>query len=73
MGNEEFKQNQYSDQQKELDPSESNDSGSSSTVNDHTKEIQKLQDQVQQLQDQLAVYRTESQEREKKLEKELVE
>ncbi|MFX0124759.1 MAG: hypothetical protein ACFFAE_14105 [Candidatus Hodarchaeota archaeon] len=73
MGNEEFRRNHYSDQQKQLDPSEPADSETSPTVDSHSKEIQKLQDQVQKLQHQLATSQIESQEKEKKLETQLYE
>jgi len=71
MGNEEFRKNQFSDQQKQLDPSESVDSETLSITKDRSKEIQKLHDQIQQLKDQLTTHQTEFQEREKKLEYEL--
>ena len=67
MGNEEFRKNKFSDQQKQLDPLESVDSETLSIANDRSKEIQKLHDQIQQLQNQLATF----QEREKKLQQDL--
>ncbi|UCG04069.1 MAG: hypothetical protein JSW11_08790 [Candidatus Heimdallarchaeota archaeon] len=70
MGNEEFRQNEYSNQQKQL---ESTGSESPSTTDNQSNKIQKLQDQVQQLQDQLAIYETEFQKREEELKKELKE
>lgn len=58
MRNEEFKQNQDSDHQKQLDPSEPTDSETSQTmelitVDDYSKEIQKLQDEVKKLEKEL--------------------
>ena len=73
MRNEEFKKNEFSDQRKPLDPQESTDSQTLSITNAHSKEIQKLQNQILQLQDQLAGYQTKSQEREHQLEIELSE
>ncbi|MFW9906611.1 MAG: hypothetical protein ACFFFH_20050, partial [Candidatus Thorarchaeota archaeon] len=49
------------------------DSETLSITNDHSKEIQKLQDRILQLQDQLATYKTKSQERENQLEIKLSE
>jgi chromosome segregation ATPase len=73
MGNEEFRRNKFSDQQKPVGSSESTDSETLSKINDHSKEIQKLQEQILQLQDQLTKFQVESQERENKLKMELSE
>jgi len=71
MGNEEFRKNQFSDQQKEIDPPETVDSETLSITNDHSKEIQKLHDQIRQLQDQMATFQSEYEEKEKKLQQDL--
>lgn len=63
MGNEEFKKNQFSDQQKQLDSPESTDSTILSTANGRLKEIEKLHEEIRHLQDQLTTYKTELREK----------